>query len=115
MADIKLLTKKVVDFRDAREWKQFHNPKDEALSLMLEASEVLEHFQWKNGDELNAYIETHKENIGEELVDVLHWVLLMSHDLGIDIEEAFARKKAKDEIKYPVEKFRGSHRKYSEE
>jgi NTP pyrophosphatase (non-canonical NTP hydrolase) len=71
------LTKKIVDFRDARDWKQFHNPKDLALSLSLEASEVLEHFQWKNGEEFEKYCKTHKDDIGEELADVFYWVLLM--------------------------------------
>ena len=61
--------KRVVTFCDERDWAQFHNGKDEALSLVLEAAEVLEHFQWKNGDELKEYIKTHKEEIGEELSD----------------------------------------------
>ena len=85
MSNIKNLTNKIITFRDARDWKQFHNPKDVALSLALEASEVLEHFQWKNGEELKDYIDTHKEHLGDELADVMYWVLLMSHDLGIDI------------------------------
>ena len=71
MSDIKELTKKIVAFRDARDWKQFHNPKDVALSLMLEAAEVGEHFQWKNEKEIQAYIKQHKNNIGEELADTL--------------------------------------------
>lgn len=75
------LVKKIIAFRDARDWKQFHNPKDMAISLSLEASEVLEHFQWKNAAEVEAYVKTHKNEIAEELADVLNWVLLMSHDL----------------------------------
>jgi dCTP diphosphatase len=86
MSDIADITKRIVQFRDAREWKQFHNPKDEALSLLLEATEVLEHFQWKNGEELETYSKSKKEDVGEELADVLYWVLLMSHDLEIDIK-----------------------------
>ena len=81
MSEIKKLTDLVIAFREERDWKQFHNPKDCAISLSLEASEVLEHFQWKTPEEIKKYIETHKEDIGEELADVFYWVLLMSHDL----------------------------------
>jgi len=112
MNEIERLTKKIAEFRDARDWKQFHNPKDCALSLTLEAAEVLEHFQWKSKEEIEEFIKTNKEEIGEELADVLSWVLLMSHDLGIDIAEALDRKIEKNEIKYPVEKAKGKHTKY---
>jgi dCTP diphosphatase len=114
MSDIKNLTKRITGFRDARNWKQFHNPKDEALSLLLESAEVLEHFQWKNGAELEEYIDTHREHIGEELADVLYWVLLMSHDLGIDMAKALTKKMDKNEEKYAVEKAKGNHKKYTE-
>jgi NTP pyrophosphatase (non-canonical NTP hydrolase) len=114
MPDFKDLTKKIIAFRDARDWKQFHNPKDVALSLVLEAGEVMEHFQWKNPKEIEEYIKTNKNDIGEELSDVLYWVLLMSHDLGIDIKEALVKKLEKNEAKYPVEKAKGSHKKYNQ-
>ena len=114
MSDIKALTKRIIDFRNARDWKQFHNPKDVALSLSLEAAEVLEHFQWKNGKELDEYAVTHKEHISEELADVLYWVLLMSHDLDIDIIDALSKKMDKNEAKYVVEKAKGNHKKYNE-
>jgi NTP pyrophosphatase (non-canonical NTP hydrolase) len=81
MSEIKKLTDMVLAFREERDWKQFHNPKDCAISLSLEASEVLEHFQWKTTEEIKTYIETHRDDIGEELADVFYWVLLMSHDL----------------------------------
>ncbi len=108
------LTNRIISFRDARDWKQFHNPKDVALSLSLEAAEVLEHFQWKNGEELKEYVESHKEHIGEELADVLYWVLLMSHDLDIDILNALNKKMDQNEAKYPEDKFKGNHKKYNE-
>ena len=104
----------MLDFREARDWKQFHNPKDLALSLVLESTEVLEHFQWKNGKEMESYIESHKNEIGEELADTLYWVLLLSHDLGIDVFDALDKKMEKNEKKYPVEKAKGSHAKYNE-
>ena len=77
MNNVKEVIKKIISFRDARDWKQFHNPKDVALSLSLEAAEVLEHFQWKGPAEIKKYIKTSKESIGEELADVLYWVLLI--------------------------------------
>ncbi len=105
--------KKILAFRNARNWKQFHNPKDLAISLSLEASEVLEHFQWKSKEEIEEYIKTHKEHIGEELADVFYWVLLMSHDLKIDIIDALDRKMKKNAEKYPIKKAKGKHTKYN--
>ena len=113
MTDIKNLTDRIIAFRDARDWKQFHNPKDLALSLVLEAAEVMEHFQWKSKDEMEKYIVTNKSDIGEELADVLYWVLLMSADLDIDILKDLEEKIKKNEEKYPVEKARGRHTKYT--
>ena len=113
MSDLKKLTEKIKKFRDERDWKQFHNSKDVAISLALEAAEVLEHFQWKNTEEVREYIKTNKENIGEELADVLYWVLLMSDDLGINIKEALGKKIKENEKKYPVQKAKGKHIKYT--
>jgi len=114
MSEIKNLTDKLLEFRKERDWEQFHNPKDMALSLTLEAAEVLEHFQWKNGDVLEKYVIDHKENLGEELADVLGWILLMSHDLGIDINDAMEKKIIQNSIKYPVEKAKGKADKYNQ-
>lgn len=113
MNDIERLTQKIIAFRDARDWKQFHNAKDMALSLILEATEVLEHFQWKNNQELEEYIKIHKDDIAEELADVLYWVLLMSHDFEIDISRAVDKKMVKNIKKYPVKKAKGKHIKYN--
>ncbi len=113
MNPIKRLTKKIVAFRDRRNWKQFHNPKDLSLSLVLEATEVMEHFQWKNTKEVEDHIKNNKAEISEELADVFYWVLLMSHDLKIDIEKALERKIDINDKKYPVEKSKGNHTKYN--
>ena len=112
MDNIKKLTKKLIAFRNERDWEQFHNPKDVALSLTLEAAEVLEHFQWKNNKELEDYVKTHKDEIGEELADVFNWVLILSHDIGIDIAHASAKKLEKNKKKYPVHKAKGKSTKY---
>lgn len=112
--DISALQRRVIEFRDARNWQQFHEPKDCALSLVLEATEYLEHFQWKNGDELERYLAEHKDDAADELCDVLYWVLLIAHDQGINLTEAFERKMKKNEAKYPVDKSTGNHKKYTE-
>lgn len=103
-----------IAFRDARDWKKFHNPKDAAIALNLEANEVLEHFLWKNKAEMKQRVTEQKEAIAEELSDVLYWVLLMSHDLKIDLGEAYYKKRANDDRKYPVEKVKGKNKKYTE-
>lgn len=106
------LVNRILAFRDARDWKQFHNPKDSSISLALEAAEVLEHFQWKSADEMNTYVQTNKDDVGEELADVLYWILLMAHDLDIDVLDALDKKMKVNEAKYPVEKAKGKHTKY---
>jgi len=112
MSDISEITKRIIAFRDARDWKQFHNPKDLALSLVLEAAEVMEHFQWKNPKEIEEYLKTNKADIADELADTLYWILLMGSDLDIDVMKALENKIKKNEAKYPVEKAKGKHTKY---
>jgi NTP pyrophosphatase (non-canonical NTP hydrolase) len=102
------LSKRIRIFIEERDWDQFHDPKDLAISLCLEAAEVLEHFQWKNKDEVNA------KEIGEELADVLYWVILLSNKFDINLTEAFEDKMIKNEKKYPVEKAKGSKAKYTQ-
>lgn len=114
MGDIERLQEMVVKFRDERDWKQFHNPKDLAISMLLEAGEVLEHFQWKTEEEQWVRVDSHKQEIADELGDVFYWLLLLAHDLNIDLEKAFTDKLAKSSKKYSVEKARGNHKKYTE-
>lgn len=102
---------KIIQFRDERDWKQFHNPKDLAISLMLEAAELLENFQWKTSDEAIAKSMT---NIEDELADVLIYAVLLADNLGIPIERTILNKIEKNEAKYPVDRFKGSSRKYNE-
>jgi NTP pyrophosphatase (non-canonical NTP hydrolase) len=108
------LTELVLRFRDERDWKQFHTPKDLALSLSLEAAEVLELFQWKNGEELEKHLRENRQRLGEELSDVLYWLLLMAHDNKIDLSAAFRKKMRQNEKKYPAAKSKGSSKKYTE-
>ena len=114
MNELQELTAKVLAFREARDWRQFHNPKDMALSLTLEAAELLEVFQWKEGDAIAQTAAARKADIADELADIFSWLLLMSHDLGIDLASALQAKLVANEKKYPVDKSRGSSRKYTE-
>jgi len=112
--DFSELTKRILKFRSEREWGKFHNPKDTAISLVLEATEYLEHFQWKNTNEIEAHIAQHKDKVSDELSDVLYWVLLIAHDLDIDLNESLSKKMDENERKYPIEKAKGKHTKYTE-
>ena len=114
MADLSDLQKRVVAFRDARDWKQFHNPKDLAVSMLLEAAEFLEHFQWKSPDEIKTHLKKKRGDVSDELADVLYWVLLIANDMKIDLPKAFERKMAQNEKKYPIKKAKGRHTKYTE-
>jgi dCTP diphosphatase len=114
MSDLNELKRKVVGFRDERDWQQFHNPKDMAISLCLEASEFLEHFQWKNEEEIRKHMLTKKVEVEDELADVLYWILLISNDLKIDLTKALTTKLKKSATKYPVHKAKGRHTKYTE-
>lgn len=107
------LTELLVAFRRERDWEQFHNPKDQALSLSLEVAELLEHMQWKNGQELLDHLETEKPKVADELADILGWVLLLARDLRIDLDVAFRQKLIENARKYPVEKSKGSATKYN--
>ena len=111
LADMQKMIRKFVDDRD---WDQFHNPKDLSISLALEAAEVMEHFQWKNLEEMRRHALDKKSDVGEELADVFYWVLLLANKLDIDLVSAFTKKMDKNISKYPVEKAKGSHKKYTE-
>ncbi|MBI3540591.1 MAG: nucleotide pyrophosphohydrolase [Deltaproteobacteria bacterium] len=112
MSDIKRLTEKIRMFRDERNWKQFHNHKDMALSLVLEATEVLEHFQWKSEEEVNTHAETCKREISEELADVAIYLFELADNLNVDLADAVDKKLEVNTKKYPVEKAKGKHTKY---
>ncbi|MCU5331765.1 MULTISPECIES: nucleotide pyrophosphohydrolase [Bacillus] len=105
------LQKEVIRFRDERNWGQFHNAKDLAISLNLEAAELLETFQWKSSQEAK---ETKMQEMKEEIADVMIYLLLLSDQLNIDLEEAVRSKLTKNAEKYPVEKAFGKNKKYNE-
>lgn len=101
----------VLKFRDDRNWKQFHNPKDLAVSISLEAAELLEVFQWSGSDTV---CETKKDKIREELADVLNYCILMADVCGLDMDEIIQEKIKQNNAKYPVDKAKNSSKKYDE-
>ena len=103
--------RRVLKFRDDRDWRQFHNPKDLAISMSLEAAELLEIFQW-SGTELECSDKLDK--VREELADVLSYCILMADVCGLDLDEIMNAKVDRNEAKYPVELARGSAAKYTE-
>ena len=103
--------RRVLKFRDDRDWRQFHTPKDLAISLSLEAAELLEVFQW-SGTDLEC--RDKQDRIREELADVLSYCVLMADVCGLDLDEILNAKVDQNAAKYPVEKARGSAAKYTE-
>lgn len=101
----------VLKFRDDRNWKQFHNPKDLALSISLEAAELLEVFQWSGSDTV---CESKKDKIREELADVLVYCVQMADICGLNMDEIIQEKIKQNNEKYPVEKAKDSAKKYDE-
>ena len=99
----------ILKFRDDREWKQFHNPKDLAISISLEASELLEVFQWSGADTSS---DKKIEKIKEELADVVNYCVLMADVCGLDLDEIVQEKIKRNGEKYPIEKARGKSDKY---
>lgn len=110
------LTERLLAFRDARDWRQFHALKDLILSLNLEASELLELTQWKSEAEFekDAKSEAMHKRLAEECADVLLYLLLIAERTGIDLQSAAAQKIRTNDLKYPVTKARGTAAKYTE-
>ncbi len=102
------LISKIVAFRDDRDWKQFHNSKDLAIALNIETSELLELFLWKDKEDVS------KEKLKEELADVLMYALLLAEKHQFNIEEIVEQKLEINNQKYPVDKAKGSAKKYNE-
>ena len=99
MTDFQDLTEKILEFRKSRGWVKQHVPKNMAISLLLEAAEFLEIFQWTKDNQIP---QKKRKELEEELVDVLYWVLLIVHDFEIDIPKAFERKMKQNKKKYPI-------------
>jgi NTP pyrophosphatase (non-canonical NTP hydrolase) len=108
MKDIEEITQELLKFRNERDWEQFHNPKDLALAISVEAGELLELFLWKNSESANT------EKIKEELADVFAYAFLLAEKYKLDVKEIVLDKISKNGEKYPVEKAKGTAKKYDE-
>jgi NTP pyrophosphatase (non-canonical NTP hydrolase) len=108
MSDIEEILNELRRFNEDRDWDQFHNGKDLAIGLSVEASELLEAFLWKAPEDVNT------DKVREELADVLNYAFQMADKYGLDIKEIMLEKIRKNAAKYPVEKAKGSAKKYNE-
>jgi len=102
------LQKKLIEFRNERDWEQFHNPKDLALALSIEAAELNELFLWKKSEEANI------EKVKEELADIFAYSLLLAEKYQLDVNEIILNKIKKNAEKYPIDKSKGTSKKYNE-
>ena len=111
MNDIQIIIDELVRFREARQWKQFHNSKDLAIAISIEAAELNELFLWKSAEEA---VLVNPERIKEELADVLAFSLLLAEKHNFDIRQMILDKISRNNEKYPVDKAKGSAKKYNE-
>ncbi len=105
------LVMRIQDFCNKRDWSQFHDPKNLAISLQLEASEVLELFQWTKDNRIKQGKES---ELADELADVLYWLVMLANHHNINLLDALSNKMDKNDLKYPIEKSKGSSAKYTE-
>ena len=106
--------KRIRQFRDERDWMQFHDPKNLAVSISIEAAELLELFQWKTGEEAVRYAAENKERVSDEMADVAIYLLELADNIGVDLLQAIEAKLRKNAAKYPIEKARGVATKYTD-
>ncbi|MCK5288568.1 MAG: nucleotide pyrophosphohydrolase [Candidatus Omnitrophica bacterium] len=113
MGEVKDIIEKIKKFRDDRDWMQFHDAKNMAVSIILEASELLEHFQWKTIEEVDEHRKQNQSEIKDEIADIALYLFELADNLSIDLITAMEQKLAKNEKKYPIEKAKGKHTKYN--
>lgn len=111
MDETKEILEAINQFRDERNWRQFHNEKDLSLSISLEAAELLELFQWKSSEEV---VSEKQERLAEELADVLIYSYMLADNLDFDINDIIRKKLVKNSEKYPIDKSKGNNTKYKE-
>jgi dCTP diphosphatase len=113
-SSIEALTAEIRAFRDARDWRQFHNPKELAVAITAEAGELLQHFVWQTHEQSERRIEDRRAEIASEIADVAILLFELADNSGIDLEAAMRIKLARNEERYPVDKAKGSNAKYNE-
>lgn len=111
---IEELTARIRAFRDARDWRQFHNPKDMAVAIIAEAGELLQHFVWKTQEQSEQRAVEKLSEIREEIADVAILLFELADNIGVKLDEAMLDKLEKNERRYPADKARGSNAKYNE-
>lgn len=115
MSEFKAVIREILAFRDARDWRQFHTPRNLAAALAIEAAELQELMLWKTDQEVEELLEGEKhQRITEELADVLIFALLLAHETGVDPDDAIRRKLERNEERYPEDLSKGRADKYSE-
>lgn len=108
------LEKEIIKFRDERDWKQFHNARTLAASIVIESAELLELFQWAKDEEIEEIVERKLDKIKDEIADIYAYLVILAHDLGINLQDAVREKMKKNARKYPVDKAKGTSKKYTE-
>jgi dCTP diphosphatase len=114
MTEFEEIRKAIRCFRDQRDWLQFHNPKDMALAIAIEAAELLELFLWKNDDEIRSVVAKRQEALRDEIADIAIYLIELADNLNIDLGDAIREKLKKNSIKYPIERARGRSCKHTE-
>ncbi len=108
------LTAEIRAFRDARDWRQFHNPKELAVAITAEAGELLQHFVWQSHEQSDRRVVERRGEIESEIADVAILLFELADNCGIDLAAAMRAKLARNDIRYPVDRARGSNAKYNE-
>ena len=112
--DLKSISKKIIQFRNDRDWEQYHNPKNLAQALSIEAAELQEIFLWKSSEESGNICQDEIDRVKEELADIFIYMIYICHAFKIDIFNEVLKKIEKNAVKYPVEKSKGSNKKYNQ-
>lgn len=111
---IESLTAEICAFRDARDWRQFHNPKELAVAIAAEACELLQHFVWQSPEQSEQRVRDRKDEISSEMADVAILLFELADNCGVNLADAIREKLARNESRYPVAKAKGSNKKYNE-
>lgn len=111
---IESLTAEIRAFRDARDWRQFHNPKELAIAITAEAGELLQHFVWQNPEQSDKRVAHRRDELASEMADIAILLFELADNCGVNLADAMRAKLARNEERYPVAKARGSNKKYNE-
>ena len=111
---IEEITARICAFRDARDWQQFHNPKDMAVAIAAEAGELMQHFVWKTPEQIPQVVQDKRAELTDEIADVAILLFELAHNLDIPLTEAMQAKLDRNEKRYPADKARGNNLKYNE-